>query len=341
MGLCGIRQQIVGFFALGLSWLLVPPWHVEATTGGGEARSCSMLPEDRKWISEALQQNWQVAQRTILLAEPKPLPSIIAFDARCSYRLQPDASQEWYGHIHSGQVRLPNGATTEVGPTAFHAATKSGTFLVFSLPSIWRAHAPPGPIPLDWFLEGILFHELTHHYQAVVSPSFASDLIKAELSFADASDDGVEKMFKSDVLYRRAYETERDTLFRAAVAANDDEARRLACEAGTLIRKRRAIYFQGEAARWAGLDEWSLTTEGVASWISYAWLTRHRRVAPALAVSKLRGSSWSQDEGLAIFLVVDRLLPSWQGELLATSPKPATTLLDMACKSRVTSPSRR
>ncbi len=51
-------------------------------------------------------------------------------------------------------------------------------------------------------------------------------------------------------------------------------------------------------------------------------------------LSKLRGRYWSQEEGLAIFLTIDRLVPHWQKRLFTRSPATAHDLLELACDRR-------
>ena len=56
--------------------------------------------------------------------------------------------------------------------------------------------------------------------------------------------------------------------------------------------------------------------EGMGQWLAYRHLLSPRggAVPPAQALAAMRrgGQQWSQDHGLALLLVVDRLLPGWQ-----------------------------
>lgn len=298
---------------------------------------CDTAAKDRAWLSDALTA-WQKAVHGYLKAPDQQLPMIVAYDARCSYILAAPASSaaQWSAAEHRGEITLPNGGKIPPAPNAFNAVTDAGhNFVVMSLPSIWRPVAPKSEIPLNWFLEGVLIHELGHWYQSAVTPDISFPaLLKRLPPSANISDDSVQEAFEANAGYVRAYEAERDLLYRAASAPTDHEARAYTCDALDRLRTRRTRYFTGSNEHWAAVDEISLTTEGLGQWLSYKWLTEGHRLAPSLVQSKLRGRYWSQEEGLAIFLTIDRLVPHWQKRLFTRSPATADDLLELACDRR-------
>ncbi len=298
---------------------------------------CKTAANDRAWISDALTA-WQTTVRGFLKAPDRQLPMIVAYDARCSYILAaPDNSTaQWLAAEHRGEITLPHGGKIPPAPNAFNAVTIAGdNFVVMSLPSIWRPVAPKSEIPLNWFLEGVLLHELGHWYQSAVTPDISFPaLLKLRKRLppsANISDDSVQEAFEANAAYVLAYEAERDMLYNAASAPTEHEARAYTCDALNRLRTRRIRYFTGSNEHWAAVDEISLTTEGLGQWLSYKWLTEGHSLARSLVQSKLRGRYWSQDQGLAIFLTIDRLVPHWQKRLFARSPATADDLLELAC----------
>ena len=293
---------------------------------------CRTSGGDREWLAEALA-GWRTVRRDYLRVSDERLPQIVVYDNRCSYTLAapPAQPRRWAIAEHRGEVTLPNGGRIPPAPNAFNAATDAGdNFVVVSLPSIWRPVAPRSEIPLEWFLEGVLFHELSHAYQSVATPAVSFPALLRRLpQSANVTDDSVQEAFEANADYVREYESERDLLFRAASAPTDVEARALACDGLARFRARRARHFTG--THWALVDELSLTTEGLGEWVSYKWLTRGRGLPSSLVLSKLRGRHWSQEQGLAIFLTVDRLVPDWQERLFSSSPATAEQLLTLAC----------
>ncbi len=295
---------------------------------------CETVAEDRQWLADALA-SWQTVSRDFLSAPDQRLPLIVTFDSRCSYTLAaaPGSPSQWSVLEHGGAISLPNAAKIPPAPNAFNAVTEAGeNFVVMSLPSIWRPVAPKSEIPLEWFLEGVVFHELSHAYQSAVTPQISFPaLLKLSSLPANVNDDSVQEAFKANPTYVRAYEAERDLMFRAASAPTDTEARALTCEALDRLRARRERHFAGPNGHWALVDEISLTTEGLGEWVSYKWLTSARGLSPSLVLSKLRGPYWSQEQGLAIFLIVERLVPAWQQHLFSRSPGTAEALLALSC----------
>lgn len=296
---------------------------------------CQLAQDDRRWLGEALGA-WRTASRNFLKGPKQSVPQIVAYDSSCSYTLAapPALSRIWTVIEHRGEIALPNDGKIPPAPNAFNAVTDAGhNFVVIALPSIWRPVAPKSEIPIEFFLEGVLLHELAHSYQAAVTPDISFPaLLKRLPTSANVTDDSVQEAFEKNAAYARDYEAERDLLFRAASAPNDAEARALGCDALAALGARRARYFTGANAHWALIDEMSLTTEGLGQWVAYKWLTQGRGLAPSLVLSKLRGPYWSQEQGLGTFLIVDRLVPGWQGRLFSAKPMTADHLLALACQ---------
>src|SRR5207247_8412404 len=115
--------------------------------------------------------------------------------------------------------------------------------------------------------------------------------------------------------FTAAYERERDLLFAAYAADSMGEARRLAGEALEAMNGRRAQFYTGADAVYADAEDLFLTMEGTGQYAAYAWLSDPRGAAlhadEALTFIRRGGRRWSQDEGLALFLVLQRLGVDW------------------------------
>ena len=81
-------------------------------------------------------------------------------------------------------------------------------------------------------------------------------------------------------------------------------------------------------------DDLFLTMEGFGQWNAYAWLSDAGggKMTSAAAETKMRGSRkwWSQEEGLALFLVIDRFVPGWANQAFAAQPSLGIDLLRQA-----------
>jgi hypothetical protein len=89
------------------------------------------------------------------------------------------------------------------------------------------------------------------------------------------------------------------------------QARRMAREMLALAKTRRDKYFVGKDAPLAELEDIFLTMEGSAQWLGYQWLIDPKggKQSPADALARFAFHSdfWSQNQGLALFLLIDRL----------------------------------
>jgi hypothetical protein len=133
-----------------------------------------------------------------------------------------------------------------------------------------------------------------------------------------------------------AYLAERDLLYRAAAADSIADVRALAAEALARMRSRHARWFVGEDAVYSTVDGMFLSMEGAAQFAAYAWLAHPEGggLERDSAVTRMLGRRriWSQDEGLGLFLVVDRLLPEWPSLVFTKPSIDALDLLDRAVR---------
>jgi len=302
---------------------------------------CEMSASDRDWINRALR-NWRFAEVRELHLHPKPLPPIETFDEHCQYVSASNApTPKWTGSSHGATIALPDGSKTPFGVVSFAAPVAGQAdagFFVMSLPSVWRANHVQSGLGLERLMDGVLLHEMTHTRQFYfVNPSM-DRLTKENHLTEDFGDDSLQDAYSKNPGYVADYERERDLLYEAASASDDNHARQLAKEALAQMRARRAKWFTSNLAYWSEVDEVFLTMEGLGQWVAYAWLTDSKgaHLAPAVALPEVRRkrNRWTQDEGLALFLVINRLVPNWQGFAFAQHPELAERLLERAVSSQ-------
>jgi hypothetical protein len=240
---------------------------------------------------------------------------------------------KWRAKPHGGKITLPNGTTQNAGLMSFASGDKkTGPFFVMSAPEIWfqTLHTP-----LDEArnLTPVFLHEFAHVRQVkgfkIMGP------LEEGWKFKDSFDDDmVQSHFKSNEDYGRAFNAENDLLYRAAAAESNDEARALAIDALKMMKARQARWFTGDEAVFAPLDSMWLSLEGSGQWIGYAWLKNPRGggLQAQEAVDKMSGHTrwWSQEEGLGLFLVIDRLLPNWPSLVFHDPSIGAIELLERA-----------
>ena len=111
----------------------------------------------------------------------------------------------------------------------------------------------------------------------------------------------------------------------------------MARQALALIDNRQKRWFSGANARFKPYDDLFLTMEGFGQWAAYAWLSDPKGggMTSAAAQAKMRGSRrwWSQEEGLALFLVIDRFLPGWAQRAFGNPPSMGIEMLRQAVEA--------
>jgi hypothetical protein len=304
---------------------------------------CQMRDTDRRWV-EAVLGAWHIVVRDHLQARPRRLPPIIVYDRECSYRRASasDRSGPWISAPHGGRMQLPSGDVRSAAPDAFHAQVSTGgPFTVMGLPSIWRSTAG-GDIPLGYYLEGVLLHELTHSYQGVAMPATTLIPMMGRGPFpTNLNTDSLEAAFRTNADYVRDGAIEERLLLASATARSDAEAQLQACRASDQLRVRRNRYFRGERAFWRQVDDIFLVSEGLAQWTMYVWLTRERNIGANQVISAILRSTPTHNRAFLLMLSVSRLVPDWRRLLMAPYPPSAAQLLAMACADNIQELARR
>jgi hypothetical protein len=296
----------------------------------------------RPWIASWLRA-WDHTADTILKVQRVATPEMIFFDTSCVYAA-PSGSPQWRAFAHSGAVTMPDGAKAPVGVMSFAAPGPNGPFFAMAAPEVWAAAGVNSDqVGRERLLTGVFLHEFAHTRQIPALQQILDPIEKTWRFPQKLSDDVVQDRFGVDKEYETQYQRERDLLYRAAAADSVDESRALAKEALALIRVRQARWFTGENAVFRVLDDIFLSFEGAGQWVAYAWLVDPRGggVAKDVAIAAMRrgGRSWTQDEGLALFMLVDRLLPDWPSLVFRPESIGGLQLLERAAGPTSSSPS--
>jgi hypothetical protein len=102
--------------------------------------------------------------------------------------------------------------------------------------------------------------------------------------------------------------------------------------------RRRARFFRGANAVYADAEDVFLSMEGTGQWSAYLWLADPEGGAmpasEALTFIRRGGRRWSQDEGLALLLVLSRLSPDAPRELFGPRASTVLPLLRRALSRR-------
>ena len=319
---------MVGAIAISAPAVRGAPLPLNDASGG--SRGCELTTRERDWVHGSLAAWDQIASRALLLP-PARRSEIILFDRQCAYHLDPDSAQV-VGQRHGGHIALPNGQVITPRALAFAslATGDSTTFLVMALRSVWESDTTLADEDWDEFLTRSFIHEMTHTRQL---PLLVTRLRAAGglVGMRDVDDDIVQERFDSSAAFRASVARETSLLYQAAMSRNGPDRRRYARQAVDVMKRRREQFFGGEAAPWAFVEQLMLDLEGAAAFAEVAYLhTRSGRQPLQDLVERVRGDAgfWSQDEGLALFLVLDALRSDWPRETFTAEPRSALDLIE-------------
>lgn len=293
-------------------------------------KPCLMGDADASWLTQALAQ-WRASARDDLGIRELSLPTVYVLDAQCLYEIESGDVAHPRAATHGGAPELPDGQRLPLGPVSF--AFGKDRF-VMSLPSVWREAGVTSEYGLERLMTGVLLHEIMHTLQSDLAEQFLDPIGREHGIGDELSDDLLQHRFADVPGYEAAYREEAAALFAAAAATSDSAAREHAAHALHLMRRRRAQWFTGDEAYFVELDDIFLTMEGLGQWLIYRYFqqveTEQGGPGRALEATRRGGRWWSQDEGLALMLVVDRLHPDWREHIFTDPGWRAQNLLSAA-----------
>ena len=319
------------------------------------ARACDE-PQNKtnvKWIEETLRL-WEKTRKDALLLSAEKLPWIVLFDESCVWHVNPEISAiksanpqtvktsfnrkliDVYLLKHDGKIRLPNGEEIPAQLMSFASSydERKKSFMVSAMPAVWRK-APnlKDEKNLDALVRSVFVHEMTHTQHR----NFYARLDEIEKQLAGVenfNDDLIQNTFGTQDAFRRAFETEHDLLYRAVAETDISRKRELAKKALDSIQSRRRQFFADKTAVYGEIEEIFLSMEGAANWAAYKSLMKQGlSEADALKTIRGKGKFWTQDEGIALFLVIDFLLPAkWQKKAFGARASSVIELLAEATR---------
>jgi hypothetical protein len=302
-------------------------------SGSAEPAACMVSSSDLQWLDRSLAAVLEAAGdlgNNINLGATE----IIVFDADCMLTLVPTGERRFA--THDGTVPLPMGNSPAV-ITSFAApsADAQTAYFVMALPSIWEAAGFSSEITLYDFTLGVFAHEISHVWQL---PTFYQALRQVdgiENLPAPVNDDMVQRIFADDPGFRSGVEAEIRTFANAAHQQDAAIVRAMVVQAQEQMQARWQSSFTGELAALADVDAIFLTLEGSGQWFALQVLTASPsgpRLERDLAMRAFgqRGGRWSQDLGLAMVMVLERLLPEWRQRVYGGDSASVLALLDAA-----------
>ncbi|MGU3373885.1 hypothetical protein [Chryseobacterium sp. M5A1_1a] len=218
----------------------------------------------------------------------------------------------WKKMLHHNILTLPDKTSVPIGVMSFASEipTSKKSFFVMPLPSFWKKSGIESKeLGLDNLTTGVFIHEFSHSQQM---QSFGKNITQYEKqnSFGvPFNDDMVQAIFSDNKAYVDLYHSEVASLYNS-VKNKELDTEQLS-KGLSLISERQANYFKDQYKGLKEIDDLFLTMEGMGQYSMYIWLIHPKggRIDKSIAQDGVRRNKkwWSQDEGLALFLVLERL----------------------------------
>ncbi len=242
---------------------------------------------------------------------------------------------QWKRKLHHDSLTLPDKSVIPLALMSFAAEVpnESKSFFVMPLPSFWtQAKVFSRELGTENLITGVFIHEFSHSQQMQNFGKKLTEYEKQNTFEADFSDDIVQNLFANDTNYSKGYKKEVD-LFYASIKQNilDKSAVK---EGFLLFKQRQTTFFRGKYENLIEIDDFFLTMEGIGQYSMFLWLINPKggNIEKGLAIEGVRrgGRWWSQDEGFALFLILDKLTTSksWAKSMFGNETESVISLIN-------------
>lgn len=246
----------------------------------------------------------------------------------------------WKRAAQNGEITLPNRQIVPVGLMSFASELKNqNAFFVMPLPEFWKkAGVESKELGLENLVTGVFLHEFSHTQQM---QNFGRKISEYEQKYkfeTELSDDIVQDYFEKDTAYNSAFREEVKLFYDAAAEKDKTKSAGSIKESIEKLRSRQNKYFIGDKAHFRKIDDFFLTMEGFGQFTMYLWLTSPKgaNLSPEIALKGVRrgGKQWSQEEGLALFLLLNKLVKpeNWAKSMFGNQTESVIELISKANK---------
>lgn len=248
----------------------------------------------------------------------------------------------WRKELHNDTLTIPDGQRIPIQLMTFAAPSKQKdveAFFVMAAPVFWKsAGIESKEVPLEKLLTGVFLHEFTHTRQMNGIGSKITNFDNNNTFKVEVSDDIIQDYFAKDSLYVADYKNELSILYAAANTKKKSELYALTSKGLRLFREKQLKYIQPTNEVLVDMENIFLSMEGLGQFMIVSWLTNPEggNIPFDIAVKATRRNKkwWSQDEGLALFLILDKLsTPNWK-MMFSDKPIDIITLIEKELKTK-------
>lgn len=222
-------------------------------------------------------------------------------------------SLKWKKKEHNHTIILPDSTLLPVQLQSFAAENKrekGKAFFVMPLPSFWKKSGVDSKeLGIGNLVCGVFVHEFSHSQQM---QNFGKRMGSFEKDYhfdTDFNDDIIQNLFSKNADYTALYNKEVKLFYNSVLNENLDKS--LLKEGLQTMYKRQGDYFKDKNSFLKEIDNFFLTMEGLGQYSMYLWLINPKggNIEKSIALEGVRRNKkwWSQDEGLVLFLILEKM----------------------------------
>ena len=219
---------------------------------------------------------------------------------------------KWKKAPHNNVLILPDQSEAPVNLMSFASEIPNSTtsYFVMPLPDFWKnAGVTSKELGLENMITGVFIHEFSHSQQMQNFGKKITAFEQVNDFGVEFNDDIVQAIFSKNTTYLNYYKEEINLLF--AATNNSVLDTKSAKEGLSIIKQRQNEFFTEKYSNLTQIDNFFLTMEGLGQYSMYVWLIHPKggNLKRETAIEGVRrgGKWWSQDEGFALFLILDEL----------------------------------
>lgn len=241
----------------------------------------------------------------------------------------------WKKKLHNGSIVLPNKVSIPIGITSYASEipdTAHHSFFVMPLPGFWeKASIESKELGLDNLITGVFLHEFSHSQQMLNFGIKITQYEKEHHFEVHLNDDILQNLFSQNKGYVNLFNAEVNSFYNSIPDKGIDTEEVL--KGLKIMDQRQKKYLTGKYKTLIEMDDIFLTMEGLGQYSMYLWLIHPAggNINKDLALKGVRRNKkwWSQEEGLALFLILERLKASefWVKDMFGTKPVTITHLI--------------
>jgi hypothetical protein len=317
--------------------------------------TCWLSRDDQRWVQDTLD-GWEQIGPTFLTPRTGSAPWTIVFDDTCVWYIAApigaatpgiaiDGPLSFGSNVlpiravhHHGEIALPNGQTIPARGVAMSSWSGAGTapFVAMALPGLWGDAVGREGTASKELLQTRMIAELAKSDWLEQAAGRLDDLSTRYGLPRSLGEDTIRASVQSLSGFREALDAERDVLFQAVGARDAAVRRELIARGMALVRERRAAYLSGDGSPGAAIEDIYLALEGRGQWAAYQFVQARAPSATdrdVLTFVRDKRDVWLREEGLALFLLLDGLVPRWQARVFGRAPETPFTLLEEALRN--------